>query len=89
MDILDPENITGSQDCAGIMRLENIFKNQGDMPGPLVNDRLKFLPLIFRNELIKIKQKLLLFGRVYGWFLFHDPTPRSFPNVKKMKRYAV
>ena len=50
MYILYPEAVAGSDDSTGIVRLENIFKCNTDIPGSVKDELLKFIPFIIWNK---------------------------------------
>jgi hypothetical protein len=67
MDILDPETITTAQHSACIVRLEDIFKNNGDMPGTKSDYFAEFLLFVIGNEIEEIAQNpLSVVKRVTG-----------------------
>ena len=49
MYILDPETVAGTKHCTCIMRLVYVFKHDGEMAGPAIDDLIEFLPSSLRD----------------------------------------
>ena len=80
MHILDTSELTTAQHCTGIMRLENVLKNDREMPCAKIENFLKTLPAFVGDEL----REKLKHGYVTSCILLKFKILRC-KNTKKEK----